>query len=248
MNGVGLMDTYRIYDGSDDTINCTEIDHIQWTYNSGIYLYGAAMMWNVSATNGASNASADATAATTKWETRVSGLLNATSTFFPDKKKIMSEVACEANGKCDVDQKSFKAHFSRWLAATAKVAPFTKATILELLSASATAAAKTCTAGTDLNQCGLQWTTGSNDGSMGVGEQMAALEVFHGLLVDSASGPVTNMTGGTSVGNNAAGTGTDDNATKYDTIDTGDRAGAAVVTVVVLLTLFGGAAWIVVTD
>lgn len=205
-------------------------------------------MWNVSATNSASNASADATATTTKWETRVNGLLNTTSVFFPDNKNIMSEVACEANGKCDVDQRSFKAHFSRWLAATAKVAPFTKTAILELLSTSAAAAAKTCTAGTDLNQCGLQWTTGTNDGSMGVGEQMSALEVFQGLLVDSASGPVTNSTGGTSVGNSAAGSGTDDSATKYDTIDTGDKAGAAILTLVALLALFGGAGWIVMSD
>ncbi|QDS74119.1 hypothetical protein FKW77_009861 [Venturia effusa] len=245
---VGLMDGYRIYDGSDDTLNCTQVDHIQWTYNAGIYLYGAAMMWNVSAANAASNASAEATAATTKWQTRINGILNTTSVFFPDNNNIMSEVACEANGKCDTDQRSFKAHFSRWLAATAKVAPFTKATILELLTASATAAAKTCTAGTDSNQCGLQWTTGTNDGSMGVGEQMSALEVFQGLLVDSISGPVTNTTGGTSVGNNAAGSGTDDSATKYDTIDGGDKAGAAILTLVVLLALFAGAGWIVMSD
>lgn len=240
--------TYQIYDGSDDTLNCTQVDHIQWTYNSGIYLYGAAIMWNVSATNTASNTSAEATAATTKWETRINGILNASSVFFPNDQKIMSEVACEANGKCDVDQRSFKAHYARWLAATAKVAPFTKTTIMGYLSDSAAAAAKTCTAGTDLNQCGMQWTTGTNDGSMGVGEQMSALEVFQGLLVDSVSGPVTNSTGGTSVGNSAAGSGSDDSATKYDTIDTGDKAGAAILTLVVLLSLFGGAGWIVMSD
>lgn len=48
---IGLLDAredgYHFYDGSDDTINCTEINHIQWTYNAGVYLYGAAIMYNI---------------------------------------------------------------------------------------------------------------------------------------------------------------------------------------------------------
>lgn len=248
ISDVGLMDTtFHVYDGSDDTLNCTEVDHIQWTYNAGVFLYGAAVMWNISASS-TDNTTVTTTTSTAEWETRINGILNASAVFFPDNNGIMSEVACEQNEKCDVDQKSFKAHFSRWLAATIKVAPFTKSTIMALLSTSATAAAKTCTAGTDGNQCGLQWTTGSNDGSLGVGEQMAALELFQGLLVDEVAGPVTNTTGGTSVGDSAAGSGTDDSATKYDAIDSGDKAGAAILTVVVLLALFGGAGWIVVSD
>jgi rhamnogalacturonyl hydrolase YesR len=38
---------YKVYDGSDDTINCTQINHIQWTYTAGVFLHGAATMWNV---------------------------------------------------------------------------------------------------------------------------------------------------------------------------------------------------------
>jgi mannan endo-1,6-alpha-mannosidase len=48
---VALMDgssgTYHFYDGSDDTLNCTQINHIQWSYNAGVYLYGAAVMYNI---------------------------------------------------------------------------------------------------------------------------------------------------------------------------------------------------------
>jgi predicted alpha-1,6-mannanase (GH76 family) len=45
---VGLMSPdYHFYDGTDDTINCTQVNHIQWTYNAGVYLLGAATMWNV---------------------------------------------------------------------------------------------------------------------------------------------------------------------------------------------------------
>lgn len=44
---VGLVSSdYHIYDGSDDTINCTQINHIEWSYNAGVVLYGAAIMWN----------------------------------------------------------------------------------------------------------------------------------------------------------------------------------------------------------
>lgn len=47
IESVGLIDkNYYIYDGSDDTINCTQINHIQWTYNAGAFLLGAANMYN----------------------------------------------------------------------------------------------------------------------------------------------------------------------------------------------------------
>lgn len=45
---IGLMDDkYHFYDGTDDQINCTQVNHIQWTYNAGVFLYGAAIMWNI---------------------------------------------------------------------------------------------------------------------------------------------------------------------------------------------------------
>ena len=44
---VGLLGSgYQVYDGTSDTTNCSSIDRIQWTYNAGIYLFGAAMMYN----------------------------------------------------------------------------------------------------------------------------------------------------------------------------------------------------------
>lgn len=48
---IGLMDSnFHFYDGTDDRINCTQINHIQWTYNAGVFLYGAATMWNIVST------------------------------------------------------------------------------------------------------------------------------------------------------------------------------------------------------
>lgn len=46
-SSIGLFDqNYNFFDGSDDTLNCTQMDHIQWTYNAGTFLYGAANMYN----------------------------------------------------------------------------------------------------------------------------------------------------------------------------------------------------------
>jgi mannan endo-1,6-alpha-mannosidase len=48
---VGLMakegQGYHYYDGTDDNSNCSSINHIQWTYNAGVHMAGAAAMWNV---------------------------------------------------------------------------------------------------------------------------------------------------------------------------------------------------------
>ena len=37
---------YYIYDGSATELNCTQADHLQWTYNAGTFLMGAAYMYN----------------------------------------------------------------------------------------------------------------------------------------------------------------------------------------------------------
>jgi hypothetical protein len=45
---IGLIDgqTWQVFDGTDSLINCTKKDHIEWSYNTGVFLYGAAVMWN----------------------------------------------------------------------------------------------------------------------------------------------------------------------------------------------------------
>jgi len=46
---IGLIDTnYNVYDNTvADILNCTTIDHTQWTYNAGTMLMGASTMWNI---------------------------------------------------------------------------------------------------------------------------------------------------------------------------------------------------------
>lgn len=44
---VGLMDaSYHFYDGAHTTLNCSDINRLQWTYNPGVFLLGAAVMYN----------------------------------------------------------------------------------------------------------------------------------------------------------------------------------------------------------
>lgn len=235
---IGLMDkNYHFYDGTDDTINCTQINHIQWTYNAGVFLYGAATMWNISAEGGDENG---------VWRERLNGVITGLDVFFQQPSNIMYEVACEPNGKCNVDQRSFKAYLSRWMAATTKVAPWTTDLLEPKILASRAAAVSTCTGGDDGNQCGLKWTAGSFDGSTGVGEQMAVLEIMGTSMISKVAGPVTNSTGGTSQGDPSAGSNSAKTPTGINPISTGDKAGAGFLTAVILIGICGGAYWMVV--
>ena len=38
--------SYNIFDGAGDETGCTVVDKLQWTYNAGIFLHGAANMYN----------------------------------------------------------------------------------------------------------------------------------------------------------------------------------------------------------
>lgn len=155
----------------------------------------------------------------------------------------MYEEACESTAACDTDQLSFKAYFARWLAATTKIAPFTTSTITPWLRASAIGAAAQCTGGTDGIVCGTRWTqNGTYDGSYGVGQQMSALQIFGALLVADANELYTNSTGGTSVGNANAGSGSVSSTADLTatTVTTAGRAGAGIITTLWLLGVLGG--------
>jgi len=220
---------YHIYDGTDANINCTSVNHIEWSYNAGALLYGAAVMWNATGDD--------------KWKDRTTGILTQlTNVFFPQN-GIMKEVACEDNGKCDIDQQSFKAYLARFLGSTIKVAPFTNDAIMKLIKTSAQAAVKACSGGTDGNQCGLKWTTGTFDGLTGVGEQMAVLEILQSNLQPFSPGPLAANSGGTSVGNPSAGGAGDTKVVPLDSITTADKAGAGILTTLVLIATFGGSWW-----
>ncbi|KFY13731.1 hypothetical protein V492_03064 [Pseudogymnoascus sp. VKM F-4246] len=236
---IGLIDDqFNIYDGSNDLDNCSTINHVQYSYNAGVWILGAANMYNLTKSD--------------VWKSRVQGLLNQTIKVFSDSATgIIVERDCELTepASCNTDQKSFKAYLTRWMAATSKLAPFTSDAISEFLLTSAKAAAAQCTGGANGRACGLRWVhngkTGVWDGTTGVGEEMSALEVIQSTLIGQTAGPVTNSTGGTSKGNPEAGTKT---KTQQELMNdwiptTGDRAGAGAVTAAVLAGLIGGVVW-----
>jgi mannan endo-1,6-alpha-mannosidase len=176
---VGLIsDQYEVFDGSDDKKNCAAVaDKTQWTYNNAMFLHGSAFMFDY--TNGDK-----------AWKERTSGFLEHAETLFfrpyENATDIMYEWACETgeSGRhCNLDQQSFKAYLSRFIAKTALLAPFTKDKITEYLKASAVGAAKSCSGGADGMTCGSKWYTGSWDGTSGVGQQLSALEVTQALLM-----------------------------------------------------------------
>ena len=179
---IGLIDPlYNVFDGTDELINCSELDHHQWTYNVGVFLYGAAVLQNY-------------TNSSDIWVERTNGLLAATSTFFSpfqNGTSILFEATCELDYSCNVDQLSMKAYLARWMAGTSLMAPWTAGKIGRLLRTSAQGAAASCTGAPDGNTCGVRWYTNAFDDKTGVGQQLSAMEVMYALLVNETTPPAT---------------------------------------------------------
>jgi len=201
---VGFIDAdWNVYDGSScaATVNCTDIDKAQWTYNAGIYMYGAAVMYNH--TNGSE-----------VWESRVNGLLNRTlDYFFNGTNQVMFEPPCEPTNGCTTDDYSFKGYALKWMALTTQMMSSTYELMYPYLLATAKAAAAQCTGtaaaseGFELTSiaCGFEWTTGTYDGTSGVGQQMSALQAVMTMLLSSWPSPLTTADGGTSTGDASGG-------------------------------------------
>ncbi|KAK6084670.1 glycosyl hydrolase family 76 [Seiridium cupressi] len=180
--GVGLVNPeYHVYDGAGDQdgANCTGFDQTQWSYNIATYLHGAAHMYAYSEEGDAK----------TLWESRVQALVaTAKSTFFgptTDAPNVMYEQQCELAKACTTDQTSFKSSLARWLGKTAVLVPSVNETIFELLEASATGAASSCSGYTN-STCGSQWYTGSFNNQSDFGVELSALEIVQSLLVKNA--------------------------------------------------------------
>ncbi|MCJ1282868.1 hydrolase 76 protein [Xylographa opegraphella] len=181
MTGVGLIsDGYNVYDGTDDTINCSSVNRDQWTYNNAAMIYGTAIL-------------ADLSDDTAPWLNRTLGFLQAAKSLFfspyADATNVMFEAECEQPNTCNVDQFSFKAYLSRWLYSTAKLLPQLENTIIGIMVPTALAGAQSCSGGSNGRACGTRWWYGGWDGAVGLGQQMSALEAIHGLLLNTVDAP-----------------------------------------------------------
>ena len=152
----------------------------------------------------------------------------------------------------NVFQNSFKAYLSRFMAASTKWMPQLYDQFQPYLAASATAAAAQCDgtiAGLYGNACGFKWIDGSQwDGTYGFGQQMSALEVIQSNLIQNSTHPVTAKAGGISHGNPSAGTAGDTptGAPPLPAVTTADRAGAGILTAVVIVAWLGLMWWMIV--
>lgn len=146
----------------------------------------------------------------------------------------------------------FKAYLARWMAASSNVAPFLSDLIAPYLAASALAAAASCSGGTDGVTCGTKWFSNTSDPTVtwdntwGVGQQLCALEVIQSNLITKVQGPLTNKTGGTSTGDDSAGSSGDSDPTAMKKVTDSDRAGAAILTIIVLAGWLGAMIWLII--
>ncbi|KAF3907022.1 hypothetical protein AA313_de0206927 [Arthrobotrys entomopaga] len=236
-----IGDDFYINDGAF-VPDCTKFSTQRWTYNYGTVLAGCAAMYNF--TNG------DA-----YWKQQIDSVLQATfDTFFDTATGAIKEIQCQDSDTCNNDQPSFKAYLVRWMSYTAQVAPYTYAQIMPKLITNAQLAAATCTGQPGGNICGLKWNTGAQwDGKYGLGEELSAMEVIQHIAPSVA--PVGYIfsanNGGTSKSNpGAMGTqaGVHNRNSDYlpyrlptYTITMGDRVGAAIITIVIIVVLGFGA-------
>ncbi|KAL2260485.1 hypothetical protein VTK26DRAFT_5489 [Humicola hyalothermophila] len=231
--GVGyISEDFNIYDGAHEETNCTNINPVQFSSNAANLIHATAIMYNYTQSE--------------KWQQRLTGMINRTiDHFFPEG--IMVERSCELPDRiqCNVDQHSFKGYMHRALATAAVVAPYTADVILRTLRSSTEGAVSSCKAD---GTCGFRWNIGEFDGDMShgpAGQQMSALAALSTMLLAHegfVKGPLTNETGGTSQGNPNAGSGYHDVDPPRE-LTPGDRAGAAVVTVAVLVSFMGTLVW-----
>ena len=239
---VGLISsTGDVFDGVTISSNktCENIDKAQWTYNAGIYLHGAANMWNVTQQD--------------TWRQRAESILSQIQDLMVEN-SVVYEVFCEPRKVCNKDQQSFKGYLLRWMGQTAKLMPSALPAIAPILRASAHAAGAACSGTPDdvhfADQpgaaCGFSWLDNATfDGIIGVPPQMSAVAALIAPLAEQGRAPYTAKTGGTSAGNPEAGTGKVADPREMRPVTAGDKVGGAFVTLLLVVGAVGGTSFMV---
>lgn len=257
----GSTDDLRVYDGTSISDNCTKIFPYEWTYDQGLLLSGCAYLYNF--TNDQ------------KWLDRANRLWKRGTVFFKDKIMYEAGCQLlNGTNVCTNDMRCFKGIFSRFLGLTMLMAPQTKDWIWDYITTSAEAAAASCSGGYDQHTCGLDWTIQKWDNLYGLGEQICALDIFNTLQIftrpmiytakdlpeiypvieqpknNTSYNSTNNLTGqvpqtGPVYGFSDAGLNSSTVTARQLDLGTSDKAGAGVITAVVVLFLMGTSAWLV---
>lgn len=165
---VGLVNTniWTVYNSLGTTGNCSlsTLDQTQWSAASATFLYGSALMYNLTNSQ--------------VWVNAVQGFLaNLNTTFFqqagPD---MLTEPAC-SSGSCTPMERAYTALTARWVARTGNTAPFATAAIQQLLYGSAQGVAGSCS---DQGVC-------SDDGQQDLSAALTALDSIDALLLGRAA-------------------------------------------------------------
>lgn len=230
---IGFIDheTWAVYDGAHVPKECKDINKVEFSYNNAIFVQGCAFMYDLTKDQ--------------KWADRANNLLDhGLKMFFRDG--VAYEPACEGVKTCTTDMLSFKGYVLRWYATVMQLMPETKSKIQPVMQKSAAAAIKQCTGGALGRQCGFNWVQGQfvDPPGTGAGQEMNVLAATSSLLVGKAKKPLTKDTGGTSKGdNNAGGNANPLDDDKPRPITTADRAGAGIVTFLLLGSMCGLFGW-----
>ena len=167
---------YKVFQGAFVESNCSTIDQVQWSYAAASFMYGSAVMTNLVRSSISTIASTQTNSIQTNnnatWKTRTNDLLSSMSVFFtaannthdtPTDPGIMTEVACEPEGTCGVNEDAYKGLTAQWMGEAMQVAPFTTDTISKYIQSSAEGAAKQCSGGSNKTACGTRWTKSEYD-------------------------------------------------------------------------------------
>jgi mannan endo-1,6-alpha-mannosidase len=126
--GVGLIDAqFSVFDGTDEQNGCADLNHDMWSYNVGVFLYGAAVMARRTGEE--------------KWVRRTRGFVAAARrNFVNEETGALWEGQCEGREEgCNTDQVSFKGILARWLGAAAEILPEVKEDVQGVLNGAAKA-------------------------------------------------------------------------------------------------------------
>ena len=179
---IGFIDhnSYHVYDGASSQQNCSVINGESFTYTSGIYMYGAAVLANHTHQK--------------VWTQRTQDLVQGAEWFFSpfsNATDVLYEAACELHNTCDADMSTEKGYLSRFMWQSAVMVPSIRPTVEKYMIASGKAAASVCTGGATGRACGQRWWVAGYDSNTGLGQEMTALETIQGMLYLNAPAPIT---------------------------------------------------------